>query len=243
LGFPLLCLVLRSREALLTALLAIFASGPFYRANHQDLYDYLACFDQIALGCITAIGVQAPLLQKFVRRRGFRPILLLTGLGLVFGTYCYKIVDANLIFGPTGIALGMACLLMYSGSTAAMPGKRHSRWWLIMAMGAGLLGLMGRISYEIYLTHGMVIRYMMARSASLSAYFASCHISNPSFFFMMLIFPMILLLGLLFGNLYTNPVNHYLRKFFSTTTSVGSLPASRLARPAPAGGATRPPME
>lgn len=151
--FPLACLVLRSRPALLLGLLGLIVVGPFYRVAVQDLepwdeYAYLACTDCLALGCIAgwlserrhlggrsgrvvmAIGVAAALFIIVFRQTT-------TALGLVA-------TGTNI----TVLAVGMALVLLAMASGVGSDFFRRRLSWL---------RAVGRCSYELYLTHMFVV--------------------------------------------------------------------------------------
>jgi peptidoglycan/LPS O-acetylase OafA/YrhL len=152
--FPILCLVLRRESRLLVFWAAIIVIGPVYRFMHQGdeggfLYAYFASFDGIAIGCCTA------LLAKRITLRG-RAATLLQGLVVAAMVFLYlvgPIAETN-VLGVTGMALGTAVLLLgASGRAATTP-----------AVGGGgvLRGFewFGRLSYELYLFHLIVLGAM-----------------------------------------------------------------------------------
>ncbi|HEY4212646.1 MAG TPA: acyltransferase [Steroidobacteraceae bacterium] len=151
--FPLACLALRSRAAMLFGLVPLIVVAPFYRVAIQDLdpwdeFAYLACVDCIAIGCIVGwLSERRPLNPRSARIAmtfGVAAMLLIlvfrrtaTVLGLVAtGTYI------------TVLAMGMALVLL---AMAAGVGSdffhRHLSW----------LRAVGRSSYELYLTHMFVV--------------------------------------------------------------------------------------
>ena len=148
--FPLACLALR-REMLLCGFWAIFiVIGPIYRLAHQGneiplLYNYLACFDAIAFGCIAAVIAARVSLPPVSRR-----LCRLVGATIAAAT-CVS-MSVHSVFGATLIGFGIALFLL--GGTGAPPGRwdggrvaRAIRWF-------------GRLSYELYLFHIIVLGLM-----------------------------------------------------------------------------------
>ncbi len=150
LSFPVACLILR-RPALLAALWAVFiVIGPIWRALHQDdeaqfLYAYLASFDGIAIGCCTALlmrrglpgGAWARVVQPFV-------VLAMAVL------YLAASIAVTNVYGVTLMALGTAVLLI--GAHYRPQGSPAARSRVLAA-----LGWCGRLSYELYLFHLIVL--------------------------------------------------------------------------------------
>ncbi|MBN3851795.1 acyltransferase [Paraburkholderia sp. Ac-20340] len=142
LSFPLLCLVLR-REAWLFAVWAAFiVIGPLYRLGHQGeeeqfLYAYFACFDGIATGCCAALLARRRLSggrAQSALRWGVIVLMIWLYLG-------WPISQSN-VFGVTAIASGTAVLLLTA--------RDKSAGWLGFSW-------LGRLSYELYLFHLIVL--------------------------------------------------------------------------------------
>ncbi|GAB3252601.1 acyltransferase family protein [Chitinimonas naiadis] len=149
--FPLACLLLR-RHALLALLgLGLIAYAPYYRAQHVDneiffMYGYQACFDAIALGCLSAI-----LLQRW--QPGARLAAVVRPLAALALAVCYlRGIHGNEVWGFTLIGLCTAALLITTPAQAA--GR-----WLQLAPMRGLRWL-GEHSYELYLFHVIVLAVM-----------------------------------------------------------------------------------
>lgn len=151
LAMPLLCLLLRRIWPLVLICCAAIVIGPFYRRAHVDneiffMYGYWACFDAIAMGCLTAL-----LAQKFaLGDRVAQIVRFVCGIALAV-LYVWGI-DGHEVFGFTFIALAVAGYLLASAQAPA-PGPvgekltRPIRW-------------LGRHSYEIYLFHIIVLAGM-----------------------------------------------------------------------------------
>ncbi|MEO7579174.1 MAG: acyltransferase, partial [Massilia sp.] len=144
---------LARRTALLVACAGAVAAGPLYRATHSDnellfLYAYPACFDAIAIGCLTAL--LAPRLpRRLVAEHG--RALRLFGAAALAVVYLRGIAGHE-IFGFTLVALASAVYLLgaadprQGGVSGGQPGA-----WLRWA---------GRHSYELYLFHILVLALM-----------------------------------------------------------------------------------
>jgi peptidoglycan/LPS O-acetylase OafA/YrhL len=153
LSFPIVCLLLRRESRLVAFWAAMIVIGPWYRFTHQGdeggfLYAYLACFDGIAIGCCTA------LLAKRMSLRGHAATIIqaLAVAAMAF-IYLYRpIGDAN-VFGVTAMAIGTAVLLLAAHDRPSSPVLERARFL------AGF-GWMGRLSYELYLFHLIVLGAM-----------------------------------------------------------------------------------
>jgi peptidoglycan/LPS O-acetylase OafA/YrhL len=150
LTFPIACVILK-RAGLIAGLCAAFVLlGPLYRSVHTDdeLFfecGYLACFDAIALGCLTALFYER-WQTDLVLGRGPR----LVAAGALVITYLLGI-DEHEIFGFSLIALCAAILL----SNAFEGPPEGSR-----LLPARMLAWFGRHSYELYLFHIIVLAGM-----------------------------------------------------------------------------------
>jgi peptidoglycan/LPS O-acetylase OafA/YrhL len=144
--FPLACLLLR-RDVLIAALCVLaIAVAPAYRALHSDdelfyMYGYAACFDAIAIGCLTAL-----LSARYtMNERLGRPLRWLCALGL--GTTYLVGFDGHEAFGFTCLALFAAPILL--NALEPRPAYRF--------MGARLICWFGKHSYELYLYHIIIL--------------------------------------------------------------------------------------
>lgn len=143
LAFPLACWLL-PRPLLILALALMVVSLPWTRAalDGQEIWQekaYLPAMSAIALGVLSA-----QLAQAAAPSRAFaRCLALLGGIGLA---------GALLAAGELWRALGHGSLLFIAASVATLLLGCH---WLRAAAPRGLswLASMGRLSYELYLTH------------------------------------------------------------------------------------------
>lgn len=149
-SFPLLCLMLRREARLVVFWLMCIVVGPVYRFFHQGgeggyLYAYFACFDAIAIGCCVAL-----LAKHFVwRGRSRRVFTWATAAGMTFVYLAWPIRESN-VLGVTAIAFGTAVLLLASDDRAERAAIRRSR-------AEAVLQTLGKLSYEIYLFHLIVL--------------------------------------------------------------------------------------
>jgi peptidoglycan/LPS O-acetylase OafA/YrhL len=147
LTFPLACVLLK-RDRLIAALCAVFiVAGPIYRSAHagNELLvecGYLACFDAIAFGCLTALLYEKIQARRIVRR----PVRILAA-GALVATYLFGI-EGHEVWGFTVIALCAAALL----SNAFEGPSESSRQFP-----ARIVCWFGRHSYELYLFHIIVL--------------------------------------------------------------------------------------
>ncbi len=150
LAFPFACLVLRT-DARLAAFWAMFiVLGPAWRLAHQGdeaawLYAYLACFDGIAIGCCTALMAE----RVILRGRAAAALQGAVAAGIA-SFYLWKPIAQTNIFGVTLMALGTAVLLLGAHGSPTGPILERSRV-------LGALGWLGRLSYELYLFHLVVL--------------------------------------------------------------------------------------
>jgi peptidoglycan/LPS O-acetylase OafA/YrhL len=153
LSFPILCLALGRESRLLAFWAVIIVIGPAYRFIHQGdeggfLYAYFACFDGIAIGCCTA------LLAKRIRVRGFAlttlQVFTVAAMALL---YLYRPIAQTNVLGVTVMALGTAVLLL---------GAHQRPPHLVVENSRALASLrwLGRLSYELYLFHLIVLGAM-----------------------------------------------------------------------------------
>ena len=149
LGFPLFCLAIRRETTLLALLALLMLSLPIARAAlvGNEIWQekaYLPGMAAIAAGVVSAILVRrwrgAPrMLRRVLCALGCAGI----AANLLFGSLLWPVLGNGLMLVLT---LGAAVLLFaLHGERAAAP------------RGTGWLASMGRLSYEIYLTHMFVV--------------------------------------------------------------------------------------
>ena len=147
LAFPLLCRGFRRPRSLLAFWLLCIVAGPIWRALHQDdeaqfLYGYLACFDAIAIGCFAAV-VAARVTASASSCR----IVRLCTAGAMAVLYLSAPIGRTNVLGVTLMAAGTAALLLAGQDK---PTRRSG-------FPARCVQNCGRLSYELYLTHLLVL--------------------------------------------------------------------------------------
>lgn len=153
LSFPLLCLLLRRKARLLAFWAVVIIAGPLYRfANQGDegsyLYAYLASFDGIAIGCCTALLAQRLALRGPAARVWQGVVAVMMAV-----LYLWRPIGQTNVLGVTGMAFGTAVLLL---GAAGQPAGEVRRGVPPLAA----LGWFGRLSYELYLFHLLVLGIM-----------------------------------------------------------------------------------
>jgi peptidoglycan/LPS O-acetylase OafA/YrhL len=149
--FPLVCFVTRRRAWLIAVLAAFVIAAPFARTlwTHSEYWadnGYLSCMGIIAIGCLAAIASDAfrfsPRTLRTMQIAGTVLVAFVTlfraqvsQLGL------YKIgLDAPLL----GLGAALLCVYFTQTNGAGTRATAAIRWF-------------GRNSYEVYLTHSMII--------------------------------------------------------------------------------------
>ncbi|WP_256082056.1 acyltransferase [Massilia sp. YIM B04103] len=151
LALPPACLVLRRNWLFVGLCLLLVLYAPFYRAAHADneiyyMYAYQACFDAIAIGCLTALLVRRASLPLQWRR----PLRLGAAAGMA-AVYLIGF-GGHEALGFSMMAL-FAALYLYAAAGDTRP--------TLCAGGLGvLLRWAGRHSYELYLFHVIVLALM-----------------------------------------------------------------------------------
>ncbi|MGK5062000.1 acyltransferase family protein [Janthinobacterium sp. LB3P112] len=145
---PLSCRFLRQRHWIMLLCGVAMVAGPVYRSLHADneiyfMYGYIACFDAIAIGCLTAL-----LTQHW--QPGARAGQLLRWLaGLALAALYVRGIGGHEVFGFSAISLASAAFIV--GATARQ-GASQGR--------PGPLQWLGRHSYELYLFHIIILAAM-----------------------------------------------------------------------------------
>lgn len=170
---PLLCVLLRRTWLLVLVCLLAMVAGPLYRSAHLDneifyMYAYPACFDALAIGCLTAL-LARHLARHPARQNEKRPLLtprvcrlLRAGSALLLAAVYLRGIDDHEIFGFSLIALFSACFLLGAQSAESGPvmGPAAARSTLPAPAKTGPLGWLGQHSYELYLFHIIVLGLM-----------------------------------------------------------------------------------
>jgi peptidoglycan/LPS O-acetylase OafA/YrhL len=150
LSFPLACVMLKRERYIIALCAAAIIVGPVYRSFHTGneiyfMYAYAACFDAIAIGCLSA------LLQHRVAIGPHLGKLIRYAAGAGLAVWYFSGIDGHEIFGFSWIALCVCGLLINAFEPAArIGGFPPSR----------IVGWFGRRSYELYLFHIMLLAAM-----------------------------------------------------------------------------------
>jgi len=217
--FPLLCTLVR-KPAILIALLSCFlVIGPFARVSTQNElwadYGYLSCMDGIALGCLVAmISVKIKLGDKAnlsLRIVGVLLCLLIT----VFRGTASRLALYKVGLDVTVLGIGTALLLIAlqktfeaSGSrpdSAPASGNKFAAARKAIFRSTSFLRWFGRNSYEVYLTHMLVVWPMVL----LFLYFRLSINWSPLWF--LIATALAGVCGYLVARFYSEPLNHWLR--------------------------------
>ena len=150
--FPIACILLAARKALVPLLLVFVALGPFARTvftHGSDIWlekSYLGGMDAIALGCLTALLCSHVSLSRgSLRIAGAVGVVLMLFI-LGFSRTAYRCGLGDVGLEMTVLAVG-TCMVTVAAS--------QLEWHAPRALHP-LLAL-GRNSYEVYLTHMFVV--------------------------------------------------------------------------------------
>lgn len=145
--FPMVCLFVKNQRCLIVLLLFFIIAGPFARtlgdnASWQD-YSYLSCMDGIVFGVLAAMA------SLTVKKR-IMIFYAILGAGLVSLVFIFRKLTFALGLTHWNIQvslleLGVALILIALSQYQKKP------------KGTSILRWFGRNSYEIYLTHSIVI--------------------------------------------------------------------------------------
>jgi peptidoglycan/LPS O-acetylase OafA/YrhL len=173
--FPILCVSLKKPFLLIPAFCAFIVAGPFARVFTHDLwadYGYLCCMDGIAMGCLAALVCAR---FKFSRNPIFAMSVVgtvLAALITIFSHLAARIGFYKIGVDETILEIGIALLLIAfqqrfdrSAARANSPAVNASQseaelrsfWRSALASPTASLRWFGRNSYEVYLTHMLVV--------------------------------------------------------------------------------------
>jgi peptidoglycan/LPS O-acetylase OafA/YrhL len=199
--FPLACRLFRREKFFLLVLLIFVVLGPFARSrafNHNPVwreYSYMGGMDAIALGCLTAL---------FLARRHLSRITLWTlgvcGTALLVFSLCFSIRAYTWGLGRNGLNM----TILAAGTCMFIAAVAQTQWKAPRFLTPLLM--LGRRSYEIYLTHIFVVLGFF--SLFLAAGKPMRYV--PALFIAVIL--MAALLGELVARVYSEPMNRWLRK-------------------------------
>jgi len=151
LGLPLAFLLVRRRWLIAALCLCLIVIAPIYRHAHADneLFfecGYLACFDAIAMGCLTAF-----LMRQF-KPEGTVSTVLRAVACIAFTIIYLRGIDTH---EATSFSLIALCTALYLVASV-----RDERASVATGRGTGFIRWLGRHSYELYLFHIVVLALM-----------------------------------------------------------------------------------
>jgi peptidoglycan/LPS O-acetylase OafA/YrhL len=218
LAFPLLIRFVRTRWLLLFIALVFIAIAPAYRWLHRDdenyfLYGYLACFDQIAIGCLAALlAARKRAWSKTMRKAG----ALLCVIALAY--FYAQGFNGHEAFGFTCLAMATAGLLI---CVAGLDTNKLGAY--LMAP----LSWIGARSYELYLFHLIVLGILTEIWPKATLAF------NMKFPLMALFFVLSMTVAALAGRFVGNPLNQHLRRRYASSRNVAAKPATIVSQGQP----------
>jgi peptidoglycan/LPS O-acetylase OafA/YrhL len=183
--------------------------GPIWRALHPDdeaqfLYAYFASFDGIAVGCCTA------LLASHTAPRGRWATIAGAFVALSMAAFylARPIGDTN-VYGVTLMAVGTGFLLLLTHNRKAGLPVDRTRICAVLAW-------FGRLSYELYLFHLIVLGLIR------SAYPVGSVAGNEKLVLLAVYLLCAALLAAIVGRFYSEPLNRAIR------SSIRVKPAQRV---------------
>jgi len=198
--FPVICIGIKRRTWLYALMCVLIITGPIYRQVHKAdelffMYGYLACFDAISFGCLAALLQNTLLGEKLQNKLVQIGAVLLLSCTYLFG------IHGNETFGFSLIAIATAILLIGS-SRQLMPQN------IIFTFILRPVQLCGRLSYELYLFHIIIL--------GLIRYFIKPGSLNwiNSFGLFLVYFSLSLSVSYLIFRFYSEPLNQKIRQYW-----------------------------
>jgi peptidoglycan/LPS O-acetylase OafA/YrhL len=232
LSFPIVCLLLRDVRWLLVPLLALIIIGPFNRValagqDPWEDYAYLSCMDGIALGCLAAL-----LAARSEQRLGLRASRSMLALGIAAVASIVVFRQLPLSLGLHRVGLGVSVLEL---GVALILIALSRGIGTALARGTGWIRAVGRCSYEIYLTHMLVVLGLVPFIVK----------SKPAGAWILVWYALLSIASVATGwvvhHVYSEPLNRALRSrrpgpFDPRALVHGAEPAPQVARPTPVRG-------
>ena len=221
LGFPLLCLAIRSHRGIIFALLLLIVVGPICRMKGgvDSIHLNLSCFDQMAFGCI---GAMIAGLERFRKLRScYHYALCIVGFVLILATWNFATLQEYYVLGPSFAALGATMYLCGQGPFKKI--QTFSELRMMKKCGVMLLlplSLLGLLSYELYLFH---LLFLSVAESVLKLY---QHRLNWEFSFTLGYLLFVLIAALLAAGIYfyiLEPVRNWVRSFITNALTVRTL--------------------
>ena len=210
LAFPFLIRFVRTRWLLLLVALVFIMIAPAYRWLHSDdenyfLYGYLACFDQIAIGCLAALLA--------ARKRGWSNTMRKSGAifcAIALAYFYLQGFNGHEAFGFTWLATATAGLLICVADL-----NTNKLGACLMAP----LSWIGARSYELYLFHLVVLGIFTEVWSKATLDF------NMKLPLMALFFLLSMVVAAFAGGFVGNPLNQYLRRRYPSSRNAVADPA------------------
>lgn len=206
--FPLLCSWTRKQWILIAMLAGFVVAGPFARVlTHSNIwseYGYLQSMDGIALGCLA--GMLSNKISISVRTALY---WIVVGTALCAFILVFRETAARTGFYKLGLDVVLlnigAALLVIAFQQRIEKGINPARWWSFFVRWSG------RNSYEMYLTHMLVVWPAMRLFSRIGA-----PMKTISLWFLG-IAALTAALAYLVARFYSEPLNRYLRSTLSVS--------------------------
>jgi peptidoglycan/LPS O-acetylase OafA/YrhL len=222
--FPLLCTLVRRQAALIALLGCLIVIGPFARVLTQNElwsdYGYFSCMDGIAFGCLAAmLAAKVKFSHKTNLIFGISGSLLCIFIDVLRGPAAhlglYKVgLDV------TTLEIGTALLLiaLQQNFETLRPDLSPGKAATALFHSTASLRWFGRNSYEVYLTHMLVVWPIVV------LFFHFHQSINTAPFWFLAATALAGVLGYAVARFYSEPLNHWLRMRFSSapTKSLGA---------------------
>lgn len=199
LSFPLLCILIRKETFLIFAWIFLIIYAPFYRSKHQSdeiiaLYDYLSCFDGIAIGCLVGVLSRKRMLTQNTSR-----YVAAASMGVMVFTYFYDGIMENVVLGVSIMGLATGALVFSFQHQRWVESVNKLRWIRAVAW-------FGKNSYELYLFHVVILALMrtVIGRKEINEYF------KPLWFVLYMILSAII--AELISRYYSEPLNRKIRQ-------------------------------
>ena len=199
--FPLMLLLLGRGKALVTVLLVFVVLGPFARtvwAQDNDTwqeYSYLGGMDAIAFGCLIAL-----MFPRITNSRAALRAFGVAGAALLFLCLCFTRHAIVRALDEAGLDMTLIAI----GTCLVMVAAVKTQWRSLPLLKP--LIVLGRCSYEIYLTHMFVV------FAAFRLFLAA---GKPTAGIPLLFLSVVIgagVLGAAVAGVYSEPVNRWLRR-------------------------------
>ncbi|MGO4123329.1 acyltransferase family protein [Inquilinus sp. YAF38] len=216
--FPLLCLAARRPAVFVLAMLAFVVLGPFARVTVNEIWadkSWLSGADGIALGCLAAVAAHCLPISRSAGRACLAAGLALTLLVFVFRRQVFQLGLTDLGLNVTLLETGIALMLV---------ALRGQRWGSPVRRLTAPLRWFGRNSYEVYLTHMLVLTPLAPLFA------ATGQAPNTAPFWFIGLLALSGLAGAIVARLWSEPLNRAIRSRFagpelSSTRQTPAAPA------------------